>query len=247
MAFALLCAAPVAAQSPVDRAALDRLQSRVSESLYELPDYTCRLDIRRAELEPKARRKISLDNAKIISLEVAIIDHKEHYALAGSPNFSDLPPSQLVGDGLVSTGAFAAYARDILVNRVGTIRYAGEEVIGEEPALRYDYNVDLSRSRYHVTNNGQSAIVPYRGSLWATTDGDVLLRLTVHVDELPPYVGVKRITTQIDYQTALLEDHSLIVPKQTRVSMILSDGGESVNETRFTNCRSFDASSTLSC
>ena len=52
--------------------------------------------------------------------------------------------------------------------------------------------------------------------------------------------------TQIDYQTLQLGSKPFIVPRRTRLSMLLSTGVESVNETRFTDCRSFVGTSTLS-
>lgn len=246
MPIALLCITCLSAQSPPPDV-LIRLQTQVSESLYALPDYVCRLDIRRTEVEPQARGRTGRSRpAETLSLDVAMVDHKEHYALPGAANFSDLPPSQLVAGGMISSGSFAAFARDILVNHVGTVHYVGPEKLDDEAALRYDYDVALRRSGYNVANDGQSAIAPYRGSFWASVDGADLLRITVEADELPLYLGVKRVTTEIDYQAAVFDERTFIVPKRTRVRMMLSDGGESLNETKFTACRAFISSSTLS-
>ncbi len=275
--IALLCGwlfvSSLSAQSPVPAAdipaevlTLVRIQQRVRESLEQLPNHTCRMDISRAHLSKKARAKVEkkleklrhstveglttfdipLDSADSVALDVAVVDGKEIYAFPESSRFEDRPLGEMIGHGTVSTGAFAAHARDIFVNRIGTVDYVGEESLDGQQAHRYDYAVALFRSGYSVSNKGRSATVPYHGSFWATVDGDELLRLTVRADDIPLSVGVDKLSTQIDYQTLHLGSKPFIVPRRTRLSMLLSTGVESVNETRFTDCRSFVGSSTLS-
>lgn len=254
------------ADIPAEVLTLVRIQHRVRESLERLPNHTCRMDISRAHLSKKARAKVEkkleklrhstveglttfdipLDSADSVALDVAVVDGKEIYAFPESSRFEDRPLEEMIGHGTVSTGAFAAHARDIFVNRVGTVDYVGEESLDGQQAQRYDYEVALFRSGYSVTNKGRSATVPYHGSFWATVDGDELLRLTVLADDIPLSVGVDKFATQIDYQTLHLGSKPFIVPQRTRLSMLLSTGVESVNETRFTDCRSFVGSSTLS-
>lgn len=193
-----------------------------------------------------ARLYIPMDAADEVALEVAIIDGKELYAFPDSARFEDRPLATMIGHGTVSTGSFAGHVRSIFVNHAGRIEYAGEELLGDERVRRYDYEVDLFRSGYSVSNEGQNAVVPYFGSFWAAADSDELRRLTVRADDVPDYVGVDEFTTQIDYQTLQLNSEDFIVPLRARLTMLLSTGVESVNETEYRGCRSFVGSSTLS-
>jgi predicted Ser/Thr protein kinase len=255
------------------------IQNRMRVSLAELPNHTCRMEIRRAHLGGKAREKtakkidklrrneeredrsrgarpdeevelanldVPLDTADTVALEVAIIDRKELYAFPDSTEFEDRSLAEMIGHGTVSTGSFTGHARNIFINGAAMTKYAGEESLGGERVRRYDYKVHIFKSGYSVTNKGQTATVPYFGSFWATVDGDELRRLTVRADDIPFYVGVDELTTQIDYQTLQLDSRPFIIPQRARLAMLLSTGVESVSETEYANCRSFVGASTLS-
>ncbi|MDA0205096.1 MAG: hypothetical protein O3A53_18770 [Acidobacteria bacterium] len=178
-------------------------------------------------------------------MEVAIIDGEELYSFPDSSRFEDRPLASMIGHGTVATGSFAGHARNIFVNGAAVTKYAGEELLDGERVRRYDYEVKLFSSGYSVSNQGQSATVPYFGSFWAA-DNDELRRLTVRADDIPVHVGVDELATQIDYQTLQLDSQPFIVPQRSRLTMLLSTGAESVNETEYADCRSFSGSSTLS-
>lgn len=255
------------------------IQNRMRVSLEQLPNYACRMEIRRAHLGVKAREKIAkklekirkndggaalwserqggsevevsdvdipLDVADVVALEVAIIGRKELYAFPDSTRFEDRSLASMIGHGTVATGSFAGHARNIFVNGAARTNYVGEEVIDGQPVRRYDYKVDLFRSRYSISNKGQAAEVSYFGSFWAAADTDELRRLTLRATDIPLYVGIDEVTTQIDYQTLQLDDQPFIVPRRSRLSMMLSTGVESISETEYADCRSFVGSSTLS-
>jgi len=249
------------------------IQNRMRVSLEQLPNYTCRMEIRRAHLGVKARQKIAkqiekqegrilrapedaqfelanvdipLDAADTVALEAAIIARKELYAFPDSARFEERPLASMIGHGTVATGSFAGHARNIFVNNVARTKYVGEELIDGQRVLRYDYEVDLFRSGYAVTNQSQTATVPYHGSFWAAADTDELRRLTVRAEDIPLYIGIDEFSTQVDYQTLKLDDQPFIVPRRSRLSMMLSTGVESISETEYADCRSFVGSSTLS-
>lgn len=290
--------APLCAQTAstaVDDVALGRIQNVVRESLDQLPNHTCRVEIRRAHLgaetrnqlmkraeESRARLRakiqkqaedrqrgglipltleeeyraleveglldidIPLDVADAVALEVAVVEGRELYAFPDSPRFESISLAELVGHGTIATGAFAGHAQRILVDRVGTIDYVGEDALDGQRVRRYDYAVAQADSRYSVTNLGLSTNVPYHGSFWAATENDELLRLTVLVDALPGDVGVDRVATQIDYKTVKMGSRQLLLPQRSQLTMLLSTGVESISETQFADCRSFVGSSTLS-
>jgi hypothetical protein len=243
------------------------IQNRMRTSLEQLPNHTCRLEIRRAHLGVKARAKIAkkmakeieklgdgehvyvdipLDAADVVALEVAIIDGEVLYAFPDSSRFEDRPLTEMIGHGTVSTGSFVGHARNIFVNGAAVTKYIGEELLDGKQMRRYDYEVELFRSRYSVTNKGQTATVPYHGSFWATVESDELRRLTFRADDIPYYVGIDEFSTQVDYWTLQLNSEPFIAPRRARLTMLLSTGVESVNETEYTDCRSFVGSSTLS-
>ncbi len=284
--YACLLLAPVLAQTPPPSPYLKDevrhligIQNRMRVSLEELPNYTCRMEIRRAHLGVEAREKIAkklekmrkhdggaglrseqrggsevelfnvdipLDVADVVALEVAIIGRKELYAFPDSKRFEDRPLASMIGHGTVSNGSFVGHARSIFVNGGALTKYVGEEVIDGQPVRRYDYEVALFRSRYSVSNQGETAEVPYFGSFWAAADTDELRRLVVRADDIPSYVGIDNVTTQIDYQTLQLDSQPFIVPQRSRLTMLLSTGVESISDTEYAGCRSFVGSSTLS-
>lgn len=193
-----------------------------------------------------SRMDIPLDAADTVALEVAFIDGEELYAFPGSARFEDRELHSLIGHGTTGTGSFAGHVRNILVNGAAVTKYVGEELLDGQQVLRYDYEVSLLRSGYSVTNEGQTATVPYSGSFWAAVDTDELLQITIGSDAVPTYVGIDQFATHIDYQTLQLDEQPFIVPRRARMTMLLSSGVESLSETEYKDCRSFVGSSTLS-
>ena len=278
--YACLLLAPVIAQTPPPSPYLEEdvrhligIQNRMRVSLEQLPNSTCRMEIRRAQIGVKAREKIAkqmekqlarlptsrpdgevelanldipLDATDVVALEVAIIGGRELYAFPNSTRFEDRPLAKMIGHGIVATGSFADHARSVFVNGAARTEYFGEEVINGQAVRRYDYEVELFRSGYSVTNQDQTAVVPYYGSFWAAADTDELRRMTVRVDDIPIHLGIDDFTTQIDYRTLQLGSQPFIVPQHSRLSVMLSSGVESISETEYADCRFFVGSSTLS-
>ena len=280
--LACLLVVPLPAQTPspsdefnASTQHLIGIRGKMRISLEELPNYTCRMETRRAHLGAKAREKlekkiekleqraegaswmsreeveaanidIPLDALDIVALEVAFIDSKELYAFPGSRRFEERSLAGMIGHGTVATGAYAGHARTLFINGAAVFTYIGEEVIQGQRVRRYDYTVDASSSGFSITNQGETAVVPYHGSFWASIDTDELRRLIVRGNDIPYRVGVDEFETRVDYQTLELDQKPFIVPQRSRLTMSLSNSVESVNETEYMNCRSFVTSSELS-
>jgi hypothetical protein len=222
---------------------LSKIKSKAAQDFGELPSFTCLETISRAERRSSSASLRFLD---AVRLEVAQAGGRELFSWPGDRKFTDHRPKQIIGIGLTSTGEFTSHVQTVLLGRNAQIQYAGEEDLHGKMAARYDYSVASFVSGYRMSVRGQSAIVATRGVFWADRNTLELLRLTVEAVDIPPELGVRSATTQIEYAPVRMGAQRILLPQSASLVMIDRDGSESRNETTFTHCRRFIADSAIS-
>jgi hypothetical protein len=112
--------------------------------------------------------------------------------------------------------------------------------------LRYDYEVPWDNSSYRIRNPPHEEVVPFRGSFLVDAETLDLLRLDVHSDEIPPELGLDRVSTTLEYVRAKIGALECHLPRSSELTMVGLDGAESRNRTRLGDCRQYVAESKLS-
>lgn len=215
---------------------LGQIKQKMAQNLSRIPNYTC---IETMERSHRASRNEKFKVADTVRLEVALVNGKELFSWPGAGRFEEKPLSDLVPGGMTSTGDFALHARTVFLTRSPSFQYVGEETLGERRAVRFDYRVPLLLSGYRMHIGEKQAAVGYRGSFWADRETLELLRLQVHVDEVPPDLGITHAITEIDYGKVRVGFSDFLLPQSVEFVMGHGSGRESRNRTEFTACRQY--------
>jgi hypothetical protein len=245
LAATLGCALAVA-QSDVapEVAQLARIRRKAAEDLGRLSSFTCLASVSRAERRPGRKAFVVIDQVRA---EVAYVGGRELFAWPGSAKFEANTLSQVVGSGLIADGDFMTHVKTVLVNGGGVIRYGGEEEFAGRPAVRYDYSVSPLMAGYELRVPEGSAKLGMKGSFWADRQSLDLIHLLVEAVDVPAYLGVHRVETQIDYgRTRIGDSEPVLMPQSAVMVMERESGKTGRNQVEFTHCREYRSSATIS-
>lgn len=222
---------------------LARIKVHMEQSLKRLPNYTCVETVERSRRRAPAR-KFELVDA--LRLEVAMIGRKELYSWYGENQFQERDLIDMVGGGAIGNGDFALHAYSVFLSSAPSYTYAGEQMLEDRPAVRYDYRVPLLNSGYRIRVPPREARVGYRGSFWVDARTLDVLRLEVIADEIPEELGLREAHTTIEYARIPIGEQEFLLPRRSELRMIDLAGNESRNRVEFSQCRQFTGESHLS-
>jgi hypothetical protein len=266
LAAMLLAALPLAAgdEDPTD--ILMRLRDQVVAHGERIPNHTCVETVVRDRYEPTvspipkscdsllARRKqsdfpalVRLATTDRLRLDVALAESGgEMYSWAGASKFEEGDIDELIPDGAMGTGLYAALLIGVFRGRSPKFVYNGETTLDHRLAFEYSFHVPLEESHYRVKTHEQWLTTGYGGTLWADAQSAELLRLNVHTDELPTASGLCETDTSLDYGMVQLGKDFYLLPSSTRQRFIQRTGGEAENNIAFSACREYRGESTVS-
>jgi hypothetical protein len=182
-----------------------------------------------------------------VRLEVLTNGNKELFASPGDRKFSEDHPGKYVGSGALADGIFGPYLKEILLSDEISSLYKGEEQSGARRLARYEYRIPLLISGQLIQTPEGSGRVGLRGSFWVDTATYDVVRLQLNADEFPPTLPVSEMTIAIDYGRILLPSGSAILLPQTAELRLVKYSGEAdLDRIDFTQCRVFEAESTIS-
>jgi len=236
---AILSAQPESSPDPI----LARIQAKARENLERLPDYVC---VQTVERSHRSTAKDEFKRQDTLRLQVALIGRREHYAWLDARKFEDRELRDMVGRGVVGTGDFALHAKHVFEPRVAEFKPRGEITYQGRRALSYGYEVPWENSGYRIRNPPREEVVAFRGSLLVDAETLDLLRLEVQADEIPPELGLDRVSTTLEYVRATIGASECLLPKSSEMTMLALDGGESRNRTQLGQCRQYTTESRLS-
>jgi len=231
------------AASPDSDALLARIQAKAGENLARMPDYVCVQTVERAQ---RATAKENFKLLDTLRLQVALIGNKEQYAWLDARKFEDRELRDMVGRGAIGTGNFALHTKHVFEPKVAEFKVRGEVTHEGRRALRYEYEVPWDNSSYRIRNPPHEEVVPFRGSFLVDAETLDLLRLEVHSDEIPPELGLDRVSTTLEYARAKIGTMECLLPKSSELTMVGLDGTESRNRTKLGDCRQYVTESKLS-
>jgi len=243
LATGLWCAAALAAQSELPRPVLllKRIREHMKSRLEQVPNYTCLETVERSEQVSNAAKFKPLDTVRI---EVAEVDGKELFARPGQ-KFDESNPAALAKGGFMANGLFALHARALFIRDTARFTYAGEDEIDGRKLVRYDYQVPLEVSGYHIVVPGRVAVVGYHGSLWSDPQTLDAYHFRFVADNIPPQLGVVDSGVEIDYQNVTIGGAEALLPRRADMIATEASGTRLRNITTFTNCKHYGSESTL--
>lgn len=219
-----------------------RIKRHIKEELEHLPNITCLESVQR-EYQQAGGELRPLDTVR---LEVLSSGGKEFFASPGSGKFSEGTPLKYVGSGAFGTGYFGNYLKQILLSKNASYEYKGEEKIGKRRLARYDYRLPFLWSGQIIIMKEGSARVSLHGSYWADPQTHDVIRLDLSADDIPPSLPIAQAIMSVTYaRTKLSNKIVVLLPKWAEFRMVKFSGEVNHNRIKFTNCRVFEAQSTL--
>ncbi len=264
IAVALLVVLPLVAADEDPTEVLLRLREQVLAHGKWIPNHTCVETVERDRYEPAvspvpktcdalvARRTLVNFPAMLrlaatdrLRLDVALAEGREIYSWAGASKFEDGEIDELIPDGAMGTGPFAALVLSAFEGRVPKFTYEGETTLEHHLVFEYSFHVPVEDSHYRVKAGREWLVTGYTGTLWADIKTAELVRLQVRTDELPAATTLCETVSTLDYSPVHLGKDDYLLPKTTRQRFIGRDGFEADNSVAFSACREYRGESTL--
>ena len=165
---------------------LSKVKSRLQEDMNRLPDISCVETVRREHQPPNGKMR-PFDTVR---LEVLTDGHKELFASPGGRKFSEQDPISFAGSGMMGTGVFGPYLRDVLLNGNTSNEYKGEEDVGGRRLARYDYRLPLMWSGQTIRMPEGFGRVGFHGSYWVDPLTYDVVRLELNAEDIPPTLPI---------------------------------------------------------
>ena len=223
-------------------AVLQRIRARVGHNLSNLHNYTCHEVIERLIRPPNVGNYIQHDRVEV---EVAFVGGRELFARPGESNFEEEPLSKLVPTGTVGTGNFGSHTHSIFVGNAASFSYVGISSKDGHKSYHFEFDVPQEKSQFLVKHNGAQVIVGYRGSFWADLETYDLVRLEIKADHIPPSVGVRFISTKMQYAMMQFNDSQFLLPRRSELEASDSDGVYSLDGVTLKQCREYRGDSVV--
>ena len=235
---------------------LRMVQARISESLDRLPRYMCTLSIDRKVYRRNggvtgstacddAGNQRTLMSSDRLRLDVAK-SNVEMYSWVGESQFQDRDILRIVRDGAISDGSFVALLNDIFRTHEATFSYLGDTTENGRASSEFGFTVPRQHSQYTFSDDKRSVIVGYSGTFQVDSTSGDLLRLAFRTDRLYPQTSACYLSNILEYRRVTITGADFLLPAESVLHALSSDGFESENHTTFSNCHQFLGESTIS-
>jgi hypothetical protein len=256
--LALACAALLRAQQ--DPISLLRVvRTKIADSLDRMPKYMCTETVDRSmfasdvqESESKAceerpgRRSTHLTSSDRLRLDVAMAAAVEMYSWVGESRFSDRDLLDIVHEGAISNGSFAAFLIGIFRTEDASFTYSGETTEDGRTVAEFGFRVPYEMSHYTYGDGTHRMLTGYDGTFLVDSKSGDLVRLDIRTNRLPRETAACYASTTLDYGRVRIKDFDFLLPTAARLRILKTDGGEADNRTVFSNCHEFLGESTIS-
>jgi hypothetical protein len=242
-----IAAAINAQQDPMDL--LRRVQAKVSDSIDRLPRYMCTETVDRAKYQADGvrgsacdegvKRKLHLMTSDRLRLDVAMAAADEMYSWVGESRFNDRDLFQIVREGAISTGSFAAFLTAIFRTEDASFTYNGDTTKDGRTLSEFGFQVPYEKSHYYFGEGIHRVTTAWDGTFLVDPNTASLVRLDVSTSQLPPETGACYATTGLDYGQVRLKGIDFLLPSASVLKILNVSGGQSENRTTFSNCHEF--------
>ena len=220
-----------------------RIKDHIRQQIASTLDYTCLETVQRLRRPPG--RNTRMETVDTVHLEVLYTGRRELYSSPGARHFADDNAGSFAASGIMAGGAFGEFV-DAVFSGGATFTYKGTEILRDVTAARYDFHLSSFVKPFTISLVGSAPFVTgLKGSVWADLASLDLTRLEVQPDYVPPSLPVRDIGMTLDYAPVRLGPLDLTVPQAAEYWLAKNSGEEDRNEVGFSQCRKFEADSSL--
>lgn len=240
-----------------------RVRTKLNETIGRLPKYMCTLTVDRSQYQvsgihgspscdallaekEKGHLKPRLFETDRLRLDVAISDSaNEIYSWVGEDRFDDRDLFQIVHSGALQTGSYSTFLSSIFRGTAAGFSYNGDIVVDGRRLVEFGFEIPREKSNYVFGNWRDHVTTAYGGTFLVDPKTADLTRLVVRTSQLPADVGSCQATTTMDYNRVRLNDLDFLLPRQTQLDIVNTNGDELQNRTAYSACHEFLGESTL--
>jgi len=239
---------------------LEQVRRRLLADITQQSHYSCAQNITRRFFESDSKAPQNCTNivaagfsrnhsAKLISidhlkLDVAIADNREIHAWPGAGEFSEEEIRELVGNGgPFGSGDFAAFIAGIFGGSAA-IRFEQSRTLNHHTLYEYAFEVPQNASNYAIATAAGSITIAYGGSFLIDAQAADLVELRVHTAELP-FTDACQADSAVRYQRVAIHGQNVLIPSETELHAVYSDGTEVVGVTSYSSCHEYASQTRL--
>jgi hypothetical protein len=194
---------------------------------------------------PPAHTARQLESTDRVRLEVTVSQGGELHSWPGATRFDARDVDELIRQGLVSTGSFAAYLASIFGRPGVAFHYMGEQSANGKSLFEYGYRVPLDASHFEIKVGAEWRPAAYEGEFWLDPQSLDLQRLMVRTSELPDGAPFCSASADLEYHGVPVGGSNVLLLRQSQLDIVLRNGAETRNVTTFSNCREYQAESEI--
>lgn len=188
-----------------------------------LPDFIC-LEQTRRYVDTSGRD--AWQPTDVITARLSYFGQKEDYKLVSMNDRVVSDASYTSVGGALSMGDFGTTMREIFEPASNT-RFQWERwsTLRKRRAHVFSYWVPLEYSKYSVhysdgpKDEGTTIIVGYHGSIFVDRDTNMVVRITVEGENIPPTFPVQQVKETLDYDFTKIGDREFLLPLVADVRM----------------------------
>ncbi len=241
---------------PAAQQMLDQVRAKVLDNGQRVPRYTCRQTVTRTEYRPQyggtpntcqelIEARDALPSPGFVTwhdrlrLDVAILDGRETFSWAGGSSFETSDIHQLISSGSTGSGTFASFLAEVFGFQQTQIAFLGGDLFG------FRVPVEVSGYRYRSHGTGPEKKSGFHGTFEVDAARADIRRMVVDADEFPRDEPTCRVRDEMNYHRMKIGDGDFLLPETARMTVLFSNGKESQNETRYSDCREYVGESTI--
>lgn len=230
---------------------LRRVKAKLSNSINRVPRYMCTETIDRSiyqsdrvdrgvSCEDGSKRSKHLATSDRLRMDVGMAPAREMYSWVGENRFDNRELADMVKEGATGTGSFAGYLAAIFRGEDASFTYNGETMQEGHARSEFGFKVPYERSHYSFGMGINRITTAYSGTFLVDPTTADLVRLEVITDQLPAEVGTCYASTTLDYAArAPVAGIDFLLPGQSTLQLVKTDGSVAVNRTSFSSCHEF--------
>lgn len=221
---------------------LDAMHEYAASYVSALPDFLCLQVTEQFQAGKKGDRWRQLDS---LTSKLVFANGQEHRTLQ---LINGHPPA--LGHAshrpLITNGEFAILIANIFSeSSQAHFEWKGWTMLKDQRCAVFSYSIEQQHSTMKLgLSDLATAVVPYRGFVFADPASGAIRRVTNMADEIPPEVRTRSIATTIDYAPVTVGTISYLLPSDASVEIAIPSG-RIRNELHFRDYQKFEASSTI--
>lgn len=204
---------PVAEQ----RALIERVREHALNYSKNLPNFLC-TQVTRRYYDPTGLEFWQMQDT--LTTRLSYFEQKETYKLEMINNRVTDQAYESLG-GATSTGEFGSMLQQIFEKESDTtFQWQRWATLRGKRAHVYSYRIAQPNSHWRINyERKQEVVVGYSGLIYVDRDTELILKVTLEAENIPPSFPIGQATTALDYDYTKIADQTFLLPLKADVRM----------------------------